>query len=1040
MTNILHLLILFYCHIIEVSGVLKWTVIGKVTDYGQNVTLFCHVPNCCPKDSGWDRWTPVQRTLYIDVKTGRANKKYDGKTLKEGYTLVIQNLTKDDLNVSYSCLYGVTLGEIKFLQKEDVFMYRRLNQLNATSKLAKGEIAGIIVGFLVVVAVLVFLVYCWKHRNNSNGGICATHCIGRKRLCHKCRKAKSEDRVKLKPHEISSLKETILFGEEIRKYVRIHVIGKNGVGKTCLVRRLLNQTIKDVESTDGIDINRICHIKESDLTWSIYNGESEMKKIGRRILQAVDIKRKRKKVVSDKRRPSEDNRFKTENSKTQKKSEDRIAAERDEHKALLSKSLTEVKETLEINDDSVTKSTINTPAVIYHKRDDNKLDVTDTMNYDTDKPMTSTSANRNSYQITEAVIDKMDEIISYVKKEKDSMTNQGLIECGIWDFAGEKEYYATHQTFLTPHAIYLLVADIRDDLKPIEYDKQFNSDSSGDYIDFWLDSIHCYSKDGKNNKSETKGPPVIMADTCTDKAPDKENGNKVKRPPVIMVCTCIDKVPNKEAKKKEFKDKFLKIFGCQEKGNHTDGNIHFISNVESPEDDFTELRAHISKIAKHMDFFSEKLPTKWIQLENTLAVLLDLAEKGKISYCEKYENTEKIAHKLSIEKDKLLLFLNYQHKIGNIIFFDDKRDYIILQPKWLVNCFKCLICDDDKNLCTTEELYDLRHKGMLSDDVIDKLFSKVPELMNKNSKTHILDVMEKFDIIVKPKSLNTYYIPCMITQILSLESIKEAFKVKNQHCTPWLVVEFQFLPISYYYHILFMYIKEKTVCKEKTPIGDGPPAIYAGKVVVYLDETKQRKLVICFSRNAISLQIWNNNDMDVKEYRKIVAEICNKIEDLETKLDNKLQYEIKSKCNNGDYFSSSGRISYKSLNKTRVKGKYHCEEHDCMHTKKEIENTWLKTAALILPLLQYKKLGKRLESFNSWPSAKPTPKNLAAAGFFYSGQGDRVQCFYCAGIICQWDENDVPRKEHKRLFPSCPFIKKMYNQSHQTTENSKTSD
>lgn len=112
-----------------VSGVLKWTVIGKVTDYGQNVTLFCHVPNCCPKDSGWDRWTPVQRTLYIDVKTGRANKKYDGNTLKEGYTLVIQNLTKDDLNVSYSCLYGVTLGEIKFLQKEDVFMCKYLSQV-----------------------------------------------------------------------------------------------------------------------------------------------------------------------------------------------------------------------------------------------------------------------------------------------------------------------------------------------------------------------------------------------------------------------------------------------------------------------------------------------------------------------------------------------------------------------------------------------------------------------------------------------------------------------------------------------------------------------------------------------------------------------------------------------------------------------------------------------------------------------------------------------------------------------------------------------
>ncbi|CAG2190241.1 unnamed protein product [Mytilus edulis] len=104
-----------------ISGVLEWTVAGKVTDYGQNVTLFCHVPNCCPKDAGWDRWTPVQQTLFIDVKTGHTNKKYDGKAEKDGYTLVIQNLTKEDLNVSYSCLYDVTLGPSKFLLEEDVF-------------------------------------------------------------------------------------------------------------------------------------------------------------------------------------------------------------------------------------------------------------------------------------------------------------------------------------------------------------------------------------------------------------------------------------------------------------------------------------------------------------------------------------------------------------------------------------------------------------------------------------------------------------------------------------------------------------------------------------------------------------------------------------------------------------------------------------------------------------------------------------------------------------------------------------------------------
>ncbi|XP_063397215.1 uncharacterized protein LOC134681507 [Mytilus trossulus] len=112
---------------VKALRVLEWTVIGKVTEYGKNVTLFCHVPNCCPKDAGWDKWTPVQQTLFIDIKTGRPNKKYDGKVMKDGYTLIIQNLTKQDLNASYSCLYGVTLGERKFLLEEDVFSEKETN-------------------------------------------------------------------------------------------------------------------------------------------------------------------------------------------------------------------------------------------------------------------------------------------------------------------------------------------------------------------------------------------------------------------------------------------------------------------------------------------------------------------------------------------------------------------------------------------------------------------------------------------------------------------------------------------------------------------------------------------------------------------------------------------------------------------------------------------------------------------------------------------------------------------------------------------------
>lgn len=90
------------------------------------------------------------------------------------------------------------------------------------------------------------------------------------------------------------------------------------------------------------------------------------------------------------------------------------------------------------------------------------------------------SENLNkSDQITAAISENMDDILYYVKNKKHKMTSEGLVECGIWDFAGQKDYYATHQTFFTPDAIYLLVVDITDDIEAVQHSKQFTNDSSG---------------------------------------------------------------------------------------------------------------------------------------------------------------------------------------------------------------------------------------------------------------------------------------------------------------------------------------------------------------------------------------------------------------------------------------------------------------------------------------------------------------------------------------------------------------------------------
>lgn len=51
-----------------------------------------------------------------------------------------------------------------------------------------------------------------------------------------------------------------------------------------------------------------------------------------------------------------------------------------------------------------------------------------------------------------------------------------------------------------------------------------------------------------------------------------------------------------------------------------------------------------------------------------------------------------------------------------------------------------------------------------------------------------------------------------------------------------------------------------------------------------------------------------------------------------------------------------------------------------------------------------------------------TPFTLAEAGFVCLG-GDKVQCVECKGVLMNWEDDDIPMKEHKKNFPSCKFVK-----------------
>ncbi|XP_076750908.1 baculoviral IAP repeat-containing protein 8 [Xylocopa sonorina] len=67
----------------------------------------------------------------------------------------------------------------------------------------------------------------------------------------------------------------------------------------------------------------------------------------------------------------------------------------------------------------------------------------------------------------------------------------------------------------------------------------------------------------------------------------------------------------------------------------------------------------------------------------------------------------------------------------------------------------------------------------------------------------------------------------------------------------------------------------------------------------------------------------------------------------------------------------------------------------------------------------------RLQSFKNWPISYIAPEKFADAGFYYTGESDKVKCFECEVEICQWVEGDNPMVDHQRWSPGCRFIRKI---------------
>ncbi|CAG2225273.1 unnamed protein product [Mytilus edulis] len=188
------------------------------------------------------------------------------------------------------------------------------------------------------------------------------------------------------------------------------------------------------------------------------------------------------------------------------------------------------------------------------------------------------------------------------------------------------------------------------------------------YVGFWFDSIHCYRTVDRRTDEESMNPPVIVVLTGKDRI----GKNKL------------------QGRQKYLDDQFSQLHGEQEKYQHY-RHKYFISNTKDPDKIFEKIRKKISEIAQNMPLWGKSVPLKWILLENLINVNRD---NGK--HFISFNDMIKMAKQPEIgilDKGEVSTFLHFQHEVGNIIFFKDIPDLIILEPQWLANAFRCLVSD-----------------------------------------------------------------------------------------------------------------------------------------------------------------------------------------------------------------------------------------------------------------------------------------------------------------------------------------------------------
>ncbi|XP_071041167.1 leucine-rich repeat serine/threonine-protein kinase 1 isoform X3 [Parasteatoda tepidariorum] len=299
----------------------------------------------------------------------------------------------------------------------------------------------------------------------------------------------------------------------------------------------------------------------------------------------------------------------------------------------------------------------------------------------------------------------------YEKKIR-GQSSYGPVVFRTWDFGGQKEYYATHQYFLSKRSLYLVTWRIIDGERGV------------DGILQWLVNI----------QARAPNAPVIIIGTHYDLV-------KERFPPSYS-----------EDLQQMIRDRFINVVDADKCGLprvidtieiscKTRHNIKLLCNLIY--DTVFDLKCPGSKER----LLEQKIPATYLALEDVvglLAVERHVQGKDPVLRAENYRNMVmhemmqryNIAFRDLSELNQASTFL---HENGILLHYEDAtlKDLYFLDPQWL--------CDMLAHVVTIREINPFARNGIMKIEDLKHVF-KSSQFAPSDAQTYILNLLNKFEV------------------------------------------------------------------------------------------------------------------------------------------------------------------------------------------------------------------------------------------------------------------------------------------------------